>query len=130
MISRQEQREAVVKTEKAERKARRQARRLAAHRTTPAQLSGAPSRTTVLNTSLDVARQTRRAKRDARMNALLTFYSSNPDAGPTEASRAIGVSRQTVYNYLAELEDTGRISRNDGQGIEVLGRRVMLRDKQ
>ena len=120
MLSRQEQREAVVKADKAERKARRQAGRLAAHPTSPLQLSGEPSRTAVLNTSLDVARLTRRAKRDARMKALLTFYASNPDAGPTEASRAIGVSRQTVYNYLAELEASGRISRNDGQAIEVL----------
>jgi DeoR/GlpR family transcriptional regulator of sugar metabolism len=32
----------------------------------------------------------------------------------TEVSQAIGVSRQTVYNYLAELEEAGRISRNNG----------------
>jgi DNA-binding GntR family transcriptional regulator len=53
----------------------------------------------------------------------LTFYASNPDAGPTEAGRTIGVSRQTVYTYLAELEADGRIVRNDGKGIEVLERR-------
>jgi DNA-binding GntR family transcriptional regulator len=52
----------------------------------------------------------------------LTFYASSPDAGPTEAGRAIGVSRQTVYTYLAELEAAGRIARNDGSGIEVVGR--------
>lgn len=50
----------------------------------------------------------------------MTFYRSHPDAGPTEAGRAIGVSRQTVYTYLAELEEAGRISRNDGRGIAVL----------
>ena len=53
------------------------------------------------------------------MNTLLTFYLSNPGAGATEASRAIGVSRQTVYTYLAELEATGRLSRNNGM-VEVL----------
>ena len=50
----------------------------------------------------------------------MTFYESNPDAGPTEAGRAVGVSRQTVYTYLAELQATGRISRTDGKGIDVL----------
>ena len=120
MISRQEQREADVKVEKAERKAECQARRQGASKAAQVQPSGEPLRTAVLNTSLDIARQTRKAKRDARKGTLLTFYASNPDAGPTEAGRAIGVSRQTVYSYLAELEAAGRISRNDGSGIEML----------
>jgi len=120
MISRQEQREADVKVEKAERKAECQARRQGAGKAAQVQMSGGPSRTAVLNTSLDIARQTRKARRDARKSTLLTFYASNPDAGPTEAGRAIGISRQTVYSYLAELESAGRIVRNDGSGIEVL----------
>ncbi len=120
MISRQEQREADVRAEKAERKAECQARRQGVSKATQVQLSGGSSRTAVLNTSLDIARQTRKAKRDARKGMLLAFYASNPGAGPTEAGRAIGVSRQTVYAYLAELEAAGRIVRNDGSGIEVL----------
>ena len=116
MISRQEQRESAVKVEKAERKAARQAQRQAARQASHAKPSDEPSRTAVLNASLDAARQTRRAMRDARLDALLTYYASNPDAGPTEASRAIGVSRQTVYTYLAALEAVGRIARNDGRG--------------
>jgi hypothetical protein len=44
----------------------------------------------------------------------LTFYLDNPDAGPTAAGWAIGVSRQTVYGYIAELEAAGRLARNDG----------------
>ena len=87
---------------------------------TPDQASGEASRTAILDASLDTARQTRKARRDTRLDALLTFYASNPDAGPTEAGRAIGVSRQTVYTYLTELESAGRVSRNDGKGIEVL----------
>jgi hypothetical protein len=122
MISRQEQRESAVKMEKAERKAARQARRQASRQTPTTQASDQPSNAVVLNASLDVARQTRKAKRDARLAALVTFYRSHPDAGPTEAGRAIGVSRQTVYTYLAELEAVGRIARNDGRGIEVLER--------
>ena len=122
MISRQEQREAAVKLQKAERKAVRQAQRQASRQVTHVELSGESSRTAVLNASLDAARQTRKARRDTRLDALLTFYASNPDAGPTEAGRAIGVSRQTVYTYLAELEAAGRIVRSDGSGIEILER--------
>jgi hypothetical protein len=118
-ISRQEQRETAVKAERALRQAERQARRQRTAIAVSSQLSEQPSRPAVLNTSLDAARQTRKAKRDARMNTLLTFYSSKPRAGATEAGRAIGVSRQTVYTYLAELEATGRLSRNNGM-VEVL----------
>lgn len=122
MISRQEQREAAVKAEKDERKAVRQTGRQSTCKADPGQPSGESSTTVVLDAFLDAARQARKAKRDARRNALLTYYASNPDAGPTEASRAIGVSRQTVYTYLAELEAAGRISRNDGSGVKVMGR--------
>lgn len=118
MISRQEQREAAVELEKAERKAQRQT----LHRGTSAKPSEALSKTAVLDTSLDTARRTRRVKRDARLDALLAFYASNPEAGPTEAGRAIGVSRQTVYTYLDELEAAGRIGRDGGQ-VRVRGRR-------
>ena len=120
LISRQEQREAAVKVEKMERQAARQARRQAARQSASAQMSESVSKTAVLNTSLDAARQTRQMRRDARLDALLTYYASNPDAGPTEVGRAIGVSRQTVYTYLAELEAAGRIVRADGRGVEVL----------
>ena len=65
------------------------------------------------------ARQAQSSNRHARLGALLTYYLDNPNAGPTEASRAIGVSRQTIYNYLEELQAAGRVARNDGM-IEVL----------
>jgi hypothetical protein len=125
MISRQEQREAAVRAEKAERKAARQMSRQGGSQPALAQPSGKASKTAVLYASLDVARQTRKARRDARLDTLLAYYAASPDAGPTEAGRAIGVSRQTVYAYLAELEAAGRIARNNGQGVEVLdfGRR-------
>jgi hypothetical protein len=101
MISRQEQREAAVRSEKEERRVARQARCQA-------------SSNEKLDTRLNVLQAGRRAARSARLDALMTFYGSNPGAGPTEASHAIGVSRQTVYTYLAELEEAGRISRNNG----------------
>jgi hypothetical protein len=120
MISRQEQREAAVQAEKQERKAEREGQRQVARPTVSPQLSEKVSNTAVLDSSLDLARQTRKAKRDARMEALLTFYASHPDAGPTEAGHAIGVSRQTVYAYLAELEASGGISRDHGSGVRLL----------
>lgn len=115
MISRQEQRESAIVAEKAERQAIRQARR----ETTRVQSSVELSKIATLNSSLDAARQTRKARREARLDALLTLYADNPTAGPTEAGRAIGVSRQTIYTYLAELEEEGRISRDGKMGIQV-----------
>jgi len=106
MISRQEQREATVREEKAERKARRQARR---------QGKREGSNDLKSDTHLDVLLAGRRAKRNARMDALISFYRDHPHAGPTDAGRAVGVSRQTVYTYLAQLEREGCIARDDGK---------------
>ena len=105
LISRQEQREATVVAEKAERRAVRQARRQAERKASKDRKS---------DTNIDTLLAGRRAKRQARMNALVSFYNDNPDAGPTAASAAIGVSRQTVHTYLSELEREGRIARDNG----------------
>jgi hypothetical protein len=105
VIAGQEQREAAVRTEKAERKAARQARR---------QARGRASNNKVLDTHLGALQAGRMAARRARMDALVQFYASSPGAGPTEASQAIGVSRQTIYTYLAELEGSGRVNRDNG----------------
>jgi hypothetical protein len=105
LISRQEQREAEVKTQKAETRDRRQARSV------KRQMSNDER----FDKRLDTLRAARRAKRDARITALVTFYAENPGAGVTEAGQAIGVSRQTIYNYLGELEESGRINRDNGR---------------
>jgi hypothetical protein len=105
LISRQEQREATVVAEKAERRAVRQARRQAERKASKDRKS---------DTNIDTLLAGRRAKRQARMNSLVSFCSDNPDAGPTAAGAAIGVSRQTVYTYLAELEHDGRIVGDNG----------------
>lgn len=73
----------------------------------------------ILDTNLTILNDARLANRKARMDALLAVYLDNPDTGPTEAGRAIGVSRQTVYNYLEALESAGRVRRN-GDGVEVV----------
>lgn len=108
LIASQDRREAAIVTEKAERKAERQAKRQA----TGLQVSNDVSKISESDTLLDRMRQGRQAKHDARLDALLTFYLDNPNAGPSDAARAIGVSRQTIYSFTAELEQAGRLRRN------------------
>lgn len=73
--------------------------------------------------TLETARAVKGAQdareKTARLDAMLALYRRNPDAGPSEVSKALGVSRTTVYTYLAELEAAGRIQRN-GQGVQIL----------
>ena len=111
--------EAVKRERKAERQAKRQVHRQAKRQATVAQVSTALSDNGKSYVNLDRLQAGRRAKRDARIDSLLTFYLDNPDAGPSDAARAVGVSRQTIYTYNAELEAAGRLGRN-GNGWEVL----------
>jgi hypothetical protein len=104
LVSRQEQRETGVRMQKADARQRRWSQGV------KRQTSNASK----LDTRFDTFQARRRAKRDARISALVTFYSENPGAGVTEAGQAIGVSRQTIYNYLVQLEENGRISRDNG----------------
>ena len=63
----------------------------------------------------------RRAKRDERVDSLMALYRARPDTGPTEAAKEIGVSRQTIYVYLRDLEAAGRIARDRDNGrVKVL----------
>jgi len=120
LISEQERREAAVKTEKEERKARRRARRQEQRPPPSPQVYNLAPKVAAFDDPTAKARQAQASNRHARLDALLTFYLDNPRAGPTAASRALGVSRQTIYNYLAELQAAGRVTRNDGR-VEVLG---------
>lgn len=67
------------------------------------------------DTNLDALLTGRRAKRRERVAALLTFYRDHPEAGPSDACRSLGLSRQTIYTYLSELERAESIARNDGR---------------
>ena len=120
LISQQERREAAVQTEKEERKARRRARRQEQRPPPSPQVYNLAPKAAAFDNPTAKARQAQASNRHARLDALLTFYLDNPGAGPTAASRALGVSRQTIYNYLAELQAAGRVTRNDGL-VEVLG---------
>ena len=115
-------REATSEIARAERQAKRQARRQAKRQMTVNLVSGSASNPSSkvenLTDSLTLARRSRDAKRRQRLDTLLTYYLDNPDAGPTEAAEAVGVSRQTIYTYQNELEEAGRLHKN-GAGWEV-----------
>jgi FtsZ-binding cell division protein ZapB len=65
--------------------------------------------------TLNIARET---QRQARLDTLLAFLSNNPHASLTQAAAGIGASRQTVSNYVSELNEAGKLSKN-GHGWEV-----------
>ena len=68
--------------------------------------------------SPDDLMQAKNDKKDARINAILTYLEANPDSTITEAGKAIGVSRQTASLYINGLTNSGRLRKN-GQGWEV-----------
>lgn len=68
---------------------------------------------------IDTLNDARQAKRQEKLNTLLSYLSSNPNASLTEAAKEIGTSRQTVSNYVNELTANGKLSRN-GHGWEAL----------
>lgn len=45
-------------------------------------------------------------------DTLIGYLSTKPGASVTELAKLIGKSRQTVYNYLDELEAAGKVNRN------------------
>jgi len=111
-------RSAEVAQDKAERKAQRQAKRQAKRKAQRQAERLAASEVTSENTILDKLQQGKRQAKESRLDTLLTFYLDNPDAGPTEAAGAVGVSRQTIYAYQEELEAQGKLKKN-GRGWEV-----------
>lgn len=65
------------------------------------------------------AREARKLSQEQAIDALLTFYASNPNATHRQAGAACGRSRSWVSDQLRQLERAGRISRN-GDGVQVL----------
>ena len=70
--------------------------------------------------SLDKANQKRRLSKQQALDRTLCILAENPDTKPTEVAALIGKSRQTIYDYLRELETMGKIHRN-GSEITVAG---------
>jgi len=60
----------------------------------------------------------RQGMKQARKEVLLTLLQSNSQLGASEAAGMIGVSRQSIYGYLNELESDGLIEKTES-GIKV-----------
>lgn len=67
-------------------------------------------------TAINVNRDERKLRQQQEM---LDIYLDNPQVGVSEIARRLRMSRQTVYNYLNELEQDGLVHRN-GDGVKVL----------
>ncbi len=65
-----------------------------------------------LDTSLDRANQKRKLTKQQALDRTLQILTENPDTTPSEIAGLIGRSRQTVYDYLHELEGSNLIQRN------------------
>jgi predicted transcriptional regulator len=124
LISRQEQREADVESQKAEQRAQRQASRSVQKDVqADVQQRAQDAQIDVQNAVLDSVNRARRQRKADILDAMVDIYVDSPEAGPTEIARRLGIGRSTVYNYLSDLETAGRIARNNGDGVAVLGRR-------
>lgn len=61
---------------------------------------------------LDKATRTRQLSKRQALDKTLQILSDNPAANPSEIAKQIGKSRQTVYDYFDELEESGKLHRN------------------
>jgi hypothetical protein len=73
-----------------------------------------------LDSSLDKANQKRKLTKQQALDKTLQILTCEPDTRPAEIAKQIGRSRQTVYNYLNELEQSKLIQRN-GHGVLICG---------
>jgi hypothetical protein len=112
-----------IANEKAERKAERQAnhgiQREALGGLFEPSMSSEVSNNGQLDMNMNRLQAGRKAKLDSRLDRLLDAFRTNPILGISDAARELDVSRQTIYSYMEQLEQTGKIRRN-GHGVEVL----------
>lgn len=73
----------------------------------------------VKNGAFDIVNLSREEQKQRHFDTLIDIYLDSPKAGVSQVAKHLGVSRQTVYNYLEELEQAGKIHQN-GAGVEVL----------
>lgn len=110
-----------ITQERAEKKAERQSGRQTPVKNEEQELSSLPSNSVITAEMMKRVRAAKKAKQDSRIDSLLTLLQDNPGLGVTDVSRALNVSRQTVYTDLEQLQKMGRIRKN-GHGIEVTTR--------
>lgn len=94
---------------KTERQTERMAKRLISSEGSSSEMSNIVSP----DTSLSKMQAGRKAKMEARMDKLLTLYRDHPDLGASDAARALGIARQTVYSYRTQLERAGLLPQSN-----------------
>jgi hypothetical protein len=112
-----------IANEKADRKAERQMsssnRRQDLQGSGQASLSDNLSNNGQFDMNLNRLQAGRKAKLDSRLDRLMDTFRVNPSLRISDAARLLNVSRQTIYSYLEQLENAGKIRRTD-RGIEVI----------
>jgi len=108
-----------IKADKQRRRESRQKGRRGERERTALGMSKTTPKDGKMDADLDALQAARLTKKEERLDALLRFYLDNPEAGPSEAARGIGVVRQTIYNYNDELEARGYIEHDNGR-VKVL----------
>ena len=59
--------------------------------------------------------------KERAMGQLVEYLVEHPEVSLGQMGQAIGKGRSTVHRYLAELEGTGRVSKLNGAGWQVVG---------
>jgi len=76
------------------------------------------AKSTNFGSLLDKATRSRKLSKRHALDKTLQILSDNPTASPLEIASKIGKSRQTVYDYLDELQTAGKLHRN-GSGFQI-----------
>jgi len=111
-----------IEQEKGERRAARASRRASSKASKTVQQGVQESSGTVQDVSstvLDAVNVSKRERKAAVLDAMLAIYLDSPETGVTAVAGQLGIGRSTVYGYLVELEQAGRVKRN-GNGVKVL----------
>lgn len=72
---------------------------------------------------LDVSRKRTKQGRQERLDAMLTLYSRDGLSKLSDVAGRLGVSEGTAQTYLTELEEMGRVQRDDGR-VEIIKQRT------
>lgn len=73
----------------------------------------------VKNHVFDAVNLSRAERKQQLLERMVDIFADNANAKASKVASTLNVSRQTIYNYLGELEEAGRIRRN-GDGVEVM----------
>jgi hypothetical protein len=111
----EQERKAEDERKRQERKAERDAKRQASVQ----QSVNQQSIDGLLDTNQARLQAGRASKKASNIDMMLDIFKTDPHAEITGVARKLSIGRQTVYNYLDELEKAGRVHVN-GNGVEIL----------